>query len=99
MQSQSESKREQPNNADYDVPTETSSNVDKRLRQAKHELLRTLDRWGKQLPTRLLSSILEYSASKEIARSQAVCQTWCLPANLSDRLWRTRYDAAWEVET
>src|SRR5688572_5903429 len=54
------------------------------LRNVKQQLVRKVDRWRGQLPIRLVASILEFSSSREIAVSQAVCESWRLPQNLSD---------------
>src|SRR5438045_706988 len=70
-------------------------------KQQQHHLVRQVanDQWGRQLPSRMLMSILEFSSIQQIATSQAVCGSWVLPVNLSDRLWRPRYEADWEVDS
>src|SRR6202035_3851691 len=64
-----------------------------------NEMFRQIDRFGKQLPSRLLASILTYVGPVEIARSQTVCSGWKLPPNLLDRVWRGCYEREWEGET
>src|SRR4051794_13477443 len=73
-----------------------------RVRQSKEmrdELLRKIDRFGKQLPCRLLASMLSYVGPQEISRSQTVCSGWKLTVGLLDRLWRGCYEHDWEAET
>src|SRR3569623_845676 len=79
-----------------------SAELDSTAKQMKltlNEMLRQIDRFGKQLPSRLLASILTYVGTADIARSQTVCNSWKLPPNLLDRVWRSCYEHDWEVET
>src|SRR4051794_40299529 len=71
----------------------------KQMKLTLNELLRHIDRFGKQLPSRLLASILTYVAPEDIGCSQTVCSSWKLPLNLLDRLWRGCYAHDWEAET
>src|SRR5688572_9811134 len=54
---------------------------------------------AKQLPARLISSILEYVGLKDYASAQRVSRGWKLDENLVSRVWRARYLADFEAET
>src|SRR5438477_9108058 len=72
----------------------------KRNRLMREELLRGIDKFGKQLPVRLLAHILSYVEARDLAGSQTVCGGWKLPSNLlGDRLWRCLYMQSWEVQS
>src|SRR5690242_16840841 len=71
----------------------------KRACLVKLELLRRIDRFGKQLPVRLLAEILSFGGALELTRSQAVCSGWKLPRTLLNRTWRTVYNGHWEASS
>src|SRR5579883_2652791 len=68
----------------------------KRTKLVKHELLRPTDRWGKQLPNRLLATLLSYASASDLARSQCVCGGWRFSREQLDRLWRGVYELDYE---
>ena len=53
-----------------------------RTERTHAELLRKVDRYGKQLPARLLAAILSYVEEHEVGASQTVCKGWKLPSSL-----------------
>src|SRR5690242_16347735 len=85
----------------------TAVSTDYKLMQApqapsklmKQQQVQTVDKWGKLLPNRVLTSCLKYNTARDIACSQAVSKMWKLPLELSNPLWKTRYEGDWEVET
>jgi hypothetical protein len=54
---------------------------------------------AKQLPARLISSILEYVEMKDYVAAQRVSRGWKLDENLVSRVWRKRYLHDFEAET
>lgn len=76
-----------------------AASANKRSRLVKEELLRGLDKFGKQLPVRLLAYALSYSDALDLARSQAVCSGWRLPLTFANRAWRVLYGQSWEPES
>src|SRR5688500_13578974 len=93
-----EMKRHQARTDDGAGLAATLDQTNKRTRLMKQDLLRSADKWGRQLPSRVLTSVLSCAGALEIARSQIICDGWGLPANLLDRLWRMRYELDWEAE-
>src|SRR4051812_39919244 len=86
----------QPDGASLPVAGDATSAEQQLMNQ---NLVQNSDRWAKQLPRRLIASVLSYVGALEAARSQAVCQGWKLAPNFLERLWRNRYEADWEIET
>ena len=76
-----------------------ADSASKRSRLVKEELLRGIDKFGKQLPVRLLAHALSYSNALDLARSQAVCGGWRLPLTFANRAWRVLYGQSWESES
>src|SRR5688572_22610892 len=76
-----------------------TSLASKRSRLVKDELLRGIDKFGKQLPVRLLAYALGYSDARDLARSQAVCSGWRIPLSFANRAWRVLYGQSWESES
>src|SRR3954462_3247156 len=97
--SRNEAKRDTGRNSDVAALSSELDSTAKQMKLALNEMLRQIDRFGKQLPSRLLASILTYVGSADIARSQTVCSSWKLPLNLLDRVWRGSYEHDWEAET
>src|SRR5687767_10464132 len=79
-----EIKLDQAASSDSIALTQHLASMRKRMHLTKQELVRKVDKWGGQLPIRLLTSILEHSSAKQIASSQAVCKSWRLAQNLVD---------------
>src|SRR5690348_5023129 len=72
----------------------------KRNRLVNNELSRGgMDKFGKQLPVRLLAHALSYSDPLDLARSQTVCGGWRLPSDFANRRWRSLYALKWEIES
>src|SRR5690242_16955708 len=72
--------------------------TNKRACLVKQELLRNCDKWGQQLPVRLLAEILCFAGAAGLGRSQEVCSGWRFLQNTSllNRCWRTAYEGSWE---
>src|SRR6185437_11363121 len=69
---------------------------------AKHmrgDLLRQVDRWGRQCPVRLIAAALQFLGAGEVARASEVCASWQLPVSVSNRLWEPLYKLRWEPDT
>src|SRR4051812_252990 len=94
-----ESKQRQGFASDVGHAVSALSLLRKRLFLMKQELVRKVDRWGGQLPNRLLAGILDFSTAREVTRAQTVCGSWKLSSNLADRLWRRLYEVDWEAQT
>src|SRR6187551_1858148 len=95
----SEAKRDIRRKADAATVSAELNSIAKQMKLILNEMLRQIDRFGKQLPSRLLATILTYVGATELARSQTVCSSWKLPLNLLDRVWRGCYEHDWEAET
>src|SRR4051812_41564457 len=74
--------------------------IHKRVQALRGDLtLQSKDKFGTQLPTRVLAEIFSFVGFPDVCRVAACCSSWILPDFLEDRVFQRLYTAVWEKDT
>src|SRR5688572_32704856 len=99
MNRSSESKQQKPSQSPVLKLNVALVEVLKHLKQTKTELMNRTDKYGRQLPVRVLTHAFSFLEIKDILRCLCVCEGWLLAEILLDRLISNRYVADFELLT